>query len=100
MQDGVVKWFDDEKGFGFIEQDIGKDLFVHYSDINQDGYKTLEEGQEVKFVIEETEKGLAAKSVTITSGDQEIGVEDGSNSDGEGMSNFDIDSLEKSMTNP
>lgn len=50
---GRVKWFDDEKGFGFIEQNVGDDLFVHYSEIQEDGFKTLEEGDEVEFSIEE-----------------------------------------------
>lgn len=69
METGKVKWFDDQKGYGFVEQDVGDDLFVHYSDIQQEGYKTLSEGQEVEFEIEETEKGLAAKSVTVLSDD-------------------------------
>lgn len=65
MEQGKVKWFDDQKGYGFIEQDVGDDLFVHYSDIQQEGYKTLSEDQVVEFEIEETEKGLAAKNVTL-----------------------------------
>lgn len=67
MEEGRVKWFDDQKGYGFIEQDVGDDLFVHYSDIQQEGYKTLTEDQVVEFEIEETEKGLAAKNVSIVS---------------------------------
>lgn len=67
MEEGRVKWFDDQKGYGFIEQDVGDDLFVHYSDIQQEGYKTLSEDQVVEFEIEETEKGLAAKNVSIVS---------------------------------
>jgi CspA family cold shock protein len=98
MQDGEVKWFDDQKGFGFIEQDVGEDLFVHYSDIEQDGYKTLEEGQDVEFEIEETEKGLAAKSVTVTS--EDVGSTDESSGDQfEDEGGFDTESLENSMTN-
>ena len=64
MATGTVKWFDDAKGFGFVEQDTGEDVFVHYSEINVEGYKTLEEGQKVEFELEETEKGLAAVNVT------------------------------------
>jgi CspA family cold shock protein len=60
---GTVKWFDDAKGFGFIEQEFGDDVFVHYSEIQDDGYKTLDEDQEVEFELEETEKGLAATDV-------------------------------------
>ncbi|MFB6226791.1 MAG: cold-shock protein [bacterium] len=60
---GTVKWFDDAKGFGFIEQEFGDDVFVHYSEIEAEGYKTLDEDQEVEFELEETEKGLAATDV-------------------------------------
>jgi CspA family cold shock protein len=60
---GTVKWFDDAKGFGFIEQEFGDDVFVHYSEIEAEGYKSLDEDQEVKFELEETEKGLAATDV-------------------------------------
>lgn len=63
MPTGTVKWFDDAKGFGFIEQEFGDDVFVHYSEIQADGYKTLDEDQEVEFELEETEKGLAATDV-------------------------------------
>lgn len=63
MVTGTVKWFDDAKGFGFIEQENGEDVFVHYSEIQTEGYKTLEEEQEVEFELEETEKGLAATNV-------------------------------------
>lgn len=63
MPTGTVKWFDDAKGFGFIEQEVGDDVFVHYSEIEADGYKTLDEDQEVEFELEETEKGLAATDV-------------------------------------
>jgi len=61
---GTVKWFDDAKGYGFIEQETGEDVFVHFSDIEVEGYKTLDENQEVEFELEETEKGLAAVEVT------------------------------------
>lgn len=63
MPTGTVKWFDDAKGFGFIEQEFGDDVFVHYSEIQADGYKSLDEDQEVEFELEETEKGLAAVDV-------------------------------------
>lgn len=63
MPTGTVKWFDDAKGFGFIEQEFGDDVFVHYSEIEAEGYKTLDEDQEVEFELEETEKGLAATDV-------------------------------------
>ena len=66
MASGTVKWFNDDKGFGFIEQELGEDLFVHYSEIQVEGYKTLEEGDEVEFDMEETEKGLAAVDVKPT----------------------------------
>lgn len=64
MPTGTVKWFDDAKGYGFIEQETGEDVFVHFSDIEVEGYKTLDEDQEVEFELEETEKGLAAVEVT------------------------------------
>ena len=60
---GKVKWFNDQKGFGFIEQTDGKDLFVHYTAIQGDGFKTLSEGQEVEFDIVEGPKGLQAANV-------------------------------------
>ena len=61
---GRVKWFNERRGFGFIEWTDGEDLFVHYSAINEDGFKTLEEGQEVEFDIVESPKGLQAANVT------------------------------------
>ena len=64
MTNGIVKWFNDSKGFGFIEQDGGPDVFVHFSAINADGFKTLAEGVRVTFDIEEGEKGPAAVNVT------------------------------------
>ncbi len=65
MAEGQVKWFNEKKGFGFIQQDGGQDLFVHYSAIQGDGFRTLAEGQRVRFEIEETPKGLKAKNVQL-----------------------------------
>jgi CspA family cold shock protein len=64
MANGVVKWFSNKKGFGFIEQEKGGDIFVHYSAIEMTGYKTLAEGDRVSFEIEDGERGPAAKNVT------------------------------------
>jgi len=58
-----VKWFNDEKGFGFIDYKMGEDIFVHYSAIKSDGYKTLEEGQTVEFDLVSTDKGYQAHNV-------------------------------------
>ncbi|MGE5663147.1 MAG: cold-shock protein [Deltaproteobacteria bacterium] len=63
---GKVKWFNETKGYGFIEQDGDKDVFVHYSAIRMDGYRTLREGQSVEFDVLETPKGLQAAEVTCT----------------------------------
>ncbi len=60
---GKVKWFNPEKGYGFIEVDEGKDVFVHYSEIQEEGFKTLEEGQEVEFEIVEGSRGPQAANV-------------------------------------
>ena len=67
MATGTVKWFNGEKGFGFIEQDDGgKDVFVHFSAIQGDGYRSLNEGDEVEFRVEQGQKGLQAANVTVT----------------------------------
>lgn len=62
---GTVKWFNAQKGFGFITGEDGKDVFAHFSQINSDGYKTLEEGQKVTFDIAEGPKGPQAENITI-----------------------------------
>lgn len=63
MNNGTVKWFNAEKGFGFIERENGGDVFVHFSAIVEDGYKSLEEGQSVEFDIVEGERGGQAANV-------------------------------------
>ena len=63
MARGRVKWFNDAKGYGFIEQEGGEDVFVHFSAISMDGFKTLTEGQEVEFEIRNGDKGLSAANV-------------------------------------
>ncbi|MCZ6563154.1 MAG: cold-shock protein, partial [bacterium] len=64
MEKGTVKWFDEGKGFGFIEREEGKDVFVHFSAIQgEEGYKSLAEGQAVEFEVIEDEKGLKAQNV-------------------------------------
>ncbi|GHH98901.1 cold-shock protein [Neobacillus kokaensis] len=63
MEKGKVKWFNGEKGFGFIEREGGEDVFVHFSAIQGEGYKTLEEGQEVSFDLEQGQRGPQAANV-------------------------------------
>ena len=63
MPNGVVKWFSNKKGYGFIEQEEGDDIFVHHSAINMQGFRTLAEGDRVSFEIEVSERGPAAKNV-------------------------------------
>ncbi len=63
LAQGVVKWFSNEKGYGFIERDEGDDVFVHFSAITMDGYKSLREGQRVEFEVTQGPKGLQAANV-------------------------------------
>ena len=63
MSKGTVKWFNNQKGYGFISDESGKDVFVHYSGLNMDGFKSLEEGAEVEFDVVEGEKGPQATNV-------------------------------------
>jgi CspA family cold shock protein len=65
MSEGKVKWFNDQKGYGFIQRDNGDDIFVHYSAIQARGFKTLNEDQRVSFDIEQGEKGPAAANVRV-----------------------------------
>lgn len=64
MEQGTVKWFNATKGYGFIQRASGGDVFVHYKSLTGDGYKTLKQGDQVEFEIQETEKGLQATNVT------------------------------------
>ena len=63
---GTVKWFNSEKGFGFIEREGGDDVFVHFSAIKSEGYKTLNEGQKVQFEVEKGQRGPEATNVTLS----------------------------------
>jgi CspA family cold shock protein len=63
LASGTVKWFSDKKGYGFISQEDGKDVFVHFSSINGNGFRTLAEGQAVTFELEDTDRGPVAKNV-------------------------------------
>jgi cold shock protein len=65
MTQGTVKWFSNQKGFGFITAEDGRDIFVHHSSIQAEGFKTLEEGASVQFEIEKSEKGLRAAQVKV-----------------------------------
>ena len=64
MVQGTVKWFNAEKGFGFISQESGPDVFAHFSEIQSNGFKSLEDGQKVNFEVEQGERGLQATNIT------------------------------------
>ena len=72
MSDGKVKWFNPRKGYGFIATSDGRDIFVHYSSISGDGYKTLVEGDPVTFDIVQGDKGLRAENVVSASGSKDV----------------------------
>ena len=65
MSTGTVKWFNESKGFGFIEQDSGPDVFVHFSAISGSGFKTLTEGQKVEFTVTQGQKGPQAENIVV-----------------------------------
>jgi CspA family cold shock protein len=65
LAEGTVKWFSNEKGYGFIERAEGEDVFVHFSAISQEGYKSLQEGQRVEFEVVQGQKGLQAANVQV-----------------------------------
>ena len=67
MPNGTVKWFSDQKGYGFINQEDGEDIFVHYSAIQSEGFRSLKEGDEVSFEVTEGPKGLQATDVHVSS---------------------------------
>lgn len=69
MSRGIIKWFNNEKGYGFINGSVDEDIFVHYTAIKQEGYKTLSEGQTVEFDLIRTEKGLQATNVKTVNED-------------------------------
>ena len=66
MANGIVKWFDERKGYGFIEQEDGQDVFVHHSGISGSGFKSLNEGDNVTFDVEQGKKGPSAVNVTVS----------------------------------
>ena len=65
MPTGTVKWFNNDKGYGFISQSDGADVFVHYTAIQASGYRSLEEGQQVEFEVQQSQKGLQAANVRV-----------------------------------
>jgi CspA family cold shock protein len=65
LAEGTVKWFSNEKGYGFIAREGAEDVFVHHSQVNMEGYRSLTEGQKVEFEVEQGDKGLQAKNVQL-----------------------------------
>ena len=63
-EQGTVKWFNDSKGFGFVQRENGEDIFVHFRAIQGDGYRSLKEGERIEFIVTEGQKGLQAEEVT------------------------------------
>lgn len=63
-EQGTVKWFNDAKGFGFVQRETGEDIFVHFRAIQGDGYRSLKEGERIEFIVTEGQKGLQAEEVT------------------------------------
>lgn len=76
MEQGIVKWFDAKKGYGFIKQDEGEDLFVHHSSIKMTGFRRLNQGDKVEFSTEESGKGLTAKDVNVLEYAPQEGVQE------------------------
>ena len=88
MANGTVKWFNDHKGYGFIEQEDGPDVFVHHSGINAAGFKSLSEGDQVTFDVEQGKKGLAAVNVSVVQLTILLAGKKGIPSDDDGMPFF------------
>jgi CspA family cold shock protein len=91
---GVVKWFNDAKGFGFIEHSSGRDVFVHYSVITANGFKTLKDGETVEYELKEGPKGLQAAKVTRTKIDDESSDADASEDSASSASDSSAESAE------
>jgi len=91
---GIVKWFNDAKGFGFIEHTSGRDVFVHYSVIASEGFKTLKDGETVEYELKEGPKGLQASKVLRTVAPDESSSEDSSDETSDSMSSSESDDEE------
>ncbi len=88
---GVVKWFNDAKGFGFIEHESGQDVFVHYSVIDQDGFKTLKDGEPVEYELREGDKGLNASRVSRVNAPASEGEKEGDNAPAESSLSVEVE---------